>query len=511
MRSIPTSLIASAALSLLAASASAANVYKVHVPIYSLAITSDSSGGGGTKPEPEEPSEPLKLLLQAAQLKEAVAGKAYTMDFSTLLSASGEGSSKIQPGDLKWEIKSGELPSGLSLVGSELTGTPTQATPGSSFEVVATYKDEKGVQTYVLKVGVQLLHVKQFSVGELYTCAVTTTGGVKCWGYNPYGQLGNNSNLDSAVPVDVQGLTSGVAFVSARYNHTCAITTAGGLKCWGFNGNGQLGDNTNINRFSPVDVQGLSAGVSSVSTGGSRTCAITTAGGVKCWGDNAFGQLGNNSELNSPVPVDVEGMASGVSSVSAGDSHTCAVTQSRGLKCWGNNLYGQLGDGSQNNREIPVDVEGLTSGVAAVDAGRIHTCALTSAGQVYCWGNNNAGQLGDNSDTQSTVPVAVHGLSSGISALAAGNNHSCALTTTGRLKCWGANYLGQLGSINLISSPVPVDVPGLATRITSVAVGAGHTCALTAEAGLKCWGYNYYGQLGNNSNANSAEPADVQE
>ncbi|MCH8346681.1 MAG: hypothetical protein IIC87_07125, partial [Chloroflexi bacterium] len=169
---------------------------------------------------------------------------------------------------------------------------------------------------------------------------------------------------------------SGVAAVSAASRHTCAVTTTGGVKCWGRNFFGELGDGNAPNDSSaPVDVSGLTSGIAAVSAGFGHTCALTTTGGVKCWGLNASGQLGDGSANDSDTPVDVSGLTSGVAAVSAGDGHTCAVTTTGGVKCWGRNFFGELGDGNApNDSSVPVDASGLTSGIAAVSAGHFHTC-----------------------------------------------------------------------------------------------------------------------------------------
>jgi alpha-tubulin suppressor-like RCC1 family protein len=209
--------------------------------------------------------------------------------------------------------------------------------------------------------------------------------------------------------VVVSGLTSGVSALAVGRDHTCALTGAGGIKCWGYNFFGRLGDGTIIDRLTPVDVSGLTSGVTALAAGDSHTCAVTGAGGgVKCWGWNGNGQLGDGTTTNHSTPVDVSGLTGGVTEVAAGYWHTCAVTGAGGVKCWGNNLYGQLGDGTTISRSgTPVDVSGLASGVAALAAGGRHACVVTSAGGVKCWGDNGFGQLGDDTLAQRRTPVDV--------------------------------------------------------------------------------------------------------
>ena len=340
-----------------------------------------------------------------------------------------------------------------------------------------------------------------------HTCALTTAGGLKCWGRNFEGEVGDGTQVTRTTPVDVVGLTSGVGAVSAGNFHTCAVTTTGGLKCWGSNSSFQLGDGTTTQRITPVDVVGLTSGVAAVSAG-HHTCALTTTGGLKCWGSNQFGSLGDGTTTNSTTPVDVVGLTSGVGAVSGG-VHTCAaVTTAGGLKCWGRNFLGQLGDGTTTNRTTPVDVTGLNRGVAAVSAGRDHTCALTTAGGLKCWGLNGSGELGDGTTTTRTMPVDVAGLASGVAAVSAGAHHTCAVTTAGGLKCWGANAFGQLGDGTNTGRTTPVDVSGLTSGVAAVAAGNSHTCAVTAAGGLKCWGANG-GRLGDGTTTSRNTPVDV--
>ncbi len=336
-----------------------------------------------------------------------------------------------------------------------------------------------------------------------HTCVVTTSGGVKCWGDNSDGGLGDGTTTASSTPVDVAGLASGVVAIAAGDRYSCALTSSGTVKCWGYNQFGQLGDGTNLDRATPVDVTGLPSGVSAIDARGEHTCALMTAGGVKCWGANGNGQLGDGTTDSSGVPVDVAGLTSGVSAIAVGGEHTCALTSGGGLKCWGWNAKGQVGIGTTIDSSTPVDVPGLAGTVSAVAAGGRHTCALMTAGAVSCWGYNEFGQLGDGTTTDSPMPVAVAGLPSSIRAITTGGNFSCALKTDGGVKCWGLNAAGQLGDGTYTDSPAPVDVAGLAGGVSAVAAGFYHVCAITKDRGVTCWGGNETGQLGIGTTADS--------
>ena len=351
--------------------------------------------------------------------------------------------------------------------------------------------------------------VASVATGFVHTCALTSAGGVKCWGNNDYGQLGDGSTTDRTTAADVVGLANGVAAISLGYSHSCALTVAGGVKCWGYNG-GTLGDGTSDNHSTPVDVVGLASGVVSISAGAGHNCALTAGGAVKCWGSNDRGQLGDGTFDLHFIPVDVSGLAAGVSAVNAGGFHTCALLSGGGVKCWGEGSYGALGDGSSSTSSTPVDVVGLASGIAALAGGYSHTCARTIGGGVKCWGDNSNYQLGNGSTGTSLTPSDVTGLASGIAAITAGGDHSCARTTGGGIKCWGLNIWGELGDGTKVDRSTPIDVSGFTSGATAVLAGGEHTCALTPGGGVKCWGYNLEGQLGNGELGYKTAPVLVQ-
>ncbi len=391
-----------------------------------------------------------------------------------------------------------------------LTCTIIGLTMGNSYTFTVTATNAVGTSgPSIASSLITLIGVSAISAGGEGTCAVLTTGGVKCWGNNFYGQLGNGTNTASNVPVDVNGLSAGVSAISAGGGHTCALLTIGGVKCWGANLSGALGNGTNTSSNVPVDVNGLSAGVSAISAGGEVTCALLTTGGVKCWGTNGYGALGNGTNTSSNVPVDVNGLSAGVSAISAGSSHACAVLTTGGVQCWGRNDFGTLGNGTNTASNVPVDVNGLSAGVSAISASSSHTCALLTIGGVKCWGANNYMALGNGRDIDSNVPVDVTGLSAGVSAISAGGLGTCALLTIGGAKCWGRNAYGEPGGPFNTASNVPVDVTGLSAGLSAISAGGRHKCALLTIGGAKCWGNNFYGQLGNGTNTAWLVPVDV--
>ena len=207
------------------------------------------------------------------------------------------------------------------------------------------------------------------SVGGHHACALTNTGGVKCWGNNDSGQLGDGTQIERHTPVDVVGLTSGVIAIAAGTNHTCALTSGGGVKCWGSDIFGRLGDNGSVQaQLTPVDAIGLSSGVIAIAAGEAQTCAVTSEGAAKCWGWNRRGVLGDGTTDTRRVPTDVKYLSSGVKSIATGMFHSCAVLVNGGAKCWGAGGYGQLGHEPLDDQYAPVDVTGLT-GVSAISTG----------------------------------------------------------------------------------------------------------------------------------------------
>lgn len=430
------------------------------------------------------------------------------------------------------------------------------------------------------------------TAGRGHACAVLSGGTVKCWGDNSAAMLGDGTTTSSATPVTTTGLSNAVALTAGAV-HTCARLADNTVQCWGDNANGQVGPGSTDHSTTPATVLSFSANVQAVTTGslhgcglfndstvgcwgsnesgqlgsagfmrsstisvvagittataltagGWHTCSLLLDGSISCWGDNAYGQLGNGTLTNSSTPVTVSGIINGTSiwydgvnwlpmfttttAVAAGSVRTCAIiseqrevaacqigttppcyTFSDTVKCWGDNDQGQLGDGTITNSSVPVTVSGIST-ATAITGGYNHTCALLSGGTAQCWGANYSGQLGNGSTVASSMPVTVSGFTNA-TALGAGsmNDHACAVISGGTVQCWGDNFFGQLGNGTTTNSSTPVQVTGISTA-TAVAVGYGNTCALLSSGAVQCWGWNILGQLGNATTTDSSVPVTV--
>jgi len=390
------------------------------------------------------------------------------------------------------------------------------------------------------------------AAGYGHTCALLGTGHVACWGKNSGGQLGDGTSTGpdtcngtpcSETPVQVSGVTDATA-ITAGGQYSCALLASGHVDCWGYPNLGELGDGATSGpdtcgtvtcNTSPVSVTGITDAIA-VSAGAAHTCALLATGHIDCWGDNIFGELGDGSNTGpdtcngtpcSETPVQVTGITDAIA-VSAGHSNTCALLSSGQVDCWGDNSSGELGDGSSssgcNCSTTPVAVSGITH-ATAISAGSGHSCALLSSGQVDCWGDNGFGELGDGTFTGpetcttgacSTTPVAVDGISGSI-AITAGGADTCALLSSGQVDCWGDNGFGELG--DGISSgpdgcggdpcgPTPGSVVGI-TDATAITAGEFHTCTLLSSGQVDCWGDNSFGELGDGTVDSSSGPVAV--
>ena len=345
--------------------------------------------------------------------------------------------------------------------------------------------------------------------GETQTCSVSSEREIFCWGGNHAGQLGQTAQLTSPLPARTTHVGTGDA-IEAGNEHTCVLD-GDDVWCWGRNSDGQLGDGTEQGRSVAVQVTGdPGSDLVALALGADHTCAASDDG-VRCWGNNGNGETlpaGADHVLGPDAPALG---ADALNAVAAGDEHTCALDGDQ-VWCWGSDDDGQLGDGGaleEGSSGGPAMVAELAA--VAVAAGGDHTCALDDAGAVFCWGRNDAGQLGDGTTQARTAPgdpVDLEGEPA--TAIAAGDVFSCALVESGAIRCWGDDELGQLGDSMREGRPEPgaaVDLPGPAARLFA---GNEHACALVGDREAWCWGRNSSGQLGDGDHTSTATPVPVE-
>ena len=316
----------------------------------------------------------------------------------------------------------------------------------------------------------------QISTATTHSAAVRGNGTLWTWGSNTCGQLGDNTGIGSSSPVQVVGGVTSWRQVSVGNAHTAAVRTNGTLWTWGGNSLGQLGDNTTVSKSSPVSVVGGFTDWCQVSAGSSHTLAIRTNCTLWTWGDNASGKLGDNSVVNKSSPVLVVGGFADWVSVSAGGDHTVAVRGNGTLWAWGNNTTGKLGDNTAVSKSSPVSVVGGFTDWCQVSAGYQHTAAVRSNGTLWAWGCNNCGQLGDNTIVSKSSPVSVvGGFTDWCQVSATFANHNIALRMDGTLWSWGCNSNGQLGSGTIVNRSSPGGVPGNISGWCNISIQAAIT------------------------------------
>jgi alpha-tubulin suppressor-like RCC1 family protein len=360
--------------------------------------------------------------------------------------------------------------------------------------------------------------VEQLSLGDQSSCLINASRRLECWGGNRFGVLGDGSESQR---LEVSFIAYTVQVHSSRGDHACSITSdqtgiSGGgsvgiARCWGLNFFGQLGDGTQVTRPTPAPITGAgSTGqVTAIAAGHGHTCLVHGGGERACTGYNEVGSACQGDLLDRTSFENCAAVTATTVALAAGGDHTCALTGSGAVRCWGWNARGQLGNGSQAFTALPAGVSGLGNGNLAVAAGTSHTCALNAARGVVCWGSNQSGQLGNGSLVDSSVPVPVSGLAGDVQALALGSDFSCALTVSGAVFCWGGNGSNQLGDGTSERRLVPTPVSGLGTGATRIGAGSQHACAVVGGSEIRCWGSNLLGQLGTGTARLRAWPAPV--
>jgi alpha-tubulin suppressor-like RCC1 family protein len=330
--------------------------------------------------------------------------------------------------------------------------------------------------------GFELAEVK---AGGSHTCGASAAGTAYCWGDNEYGEVGSGEvGWQASVPHRVSG-NHVFHGVSASTFHSCALDASGAAYCWGWNPWGQLGDPAGETSAVPIAVRG-GLSFTQIAAGTYHTCALDTQGKAYCFGSGHNGGLGNGSGLDQFVPTPVSGNHR-FAQIRAGYSNTCALTTEGAAYCWGDD---SLGTGHFFASEPEPVLGGLV--FTQLDLSDDHVCALTAEGRAYCWGDNQDGQLGHAGGSGAPVPVAGE---QRFVAISAGSGHSCAISEVGEAWCWGNNSGGQLGDGTIEPRPVPVKVAGELV-FASITAGSDHTCGRTVEGQVHCWGQGGQGELG---------------
>ncbi len=355
----------------------------------------------------------------------------------------------------------------------------------------------------------------QIACGEQHTCVRLHSGFLRCWGDNSRGQLGTGTSgpgAKSPVPLPVAVVGQDTAAVSTGKSHSCAVYTSGQVACWGWNSAGQLGNGNNSDSATPLIINDILINSTEVLRAGDRhTCALSVGGNVACWGENTFGQLGDGSKIDHATPTP-SAAVSAFDFITAGARHNCGITALGSVLCWGDNAKGQLGvdPTTTMNSAVPlITLPAVGPAPVSVEAGNAHTCALFANNTIQCWGANGKGQLGDGTIVSNYMPQKVPGKDWGTGAvLTLGDGHTCAIDGNGKAKCWGDNDAGQLGTGVATDSSAPVLVKG-DDSYQAISAGAFHTCGLLTNGAVKCWGSNSVGQLGTGNFKSSTSPVDV--
>ncbi|NNK49067.1 MAG: hypothetical protein HKP01_09365 [Gemmatimonadetes bacterium] len=355
------------------------------------------------------------------------------------------------------------------------------------------------------------IEFQSLTAGYFHSCGLTPAGTAYCWGGNTWGTLGDGSLTASNRPVRVAG---GHRFeaIEAGAGHTCGVTNSGQVYCWGLNDEGQAGaDWVTRGIVEPLPLPGSQFWVE-VSAGHDHSCALTNTGVAWCWGDNVTGHLGSGDPINRSFQPVLVASPVAFTTVVAGYYQSCALAESGQMYCWGRNDQGQIGDGSSQNRFTPVPVAGDLT-FRALGGGDAFMCGITTGGSTWCWGSNRNGELGDPNLPNQVVPVEVDGLpelrrvygAGGAFTLPSAPAYACGLTASGEAWCWGGTIRGGLWE-GPTDGPVRVE-SGI--RFRNLGLGAEHLCGVTSEGWAFCGGANYAGQLGDGTSQDRASMVGV--
>jgi alpha-tubulin suppressor-like RCC1 family protein len=380
--------------------------------------------------------------------------------------------------------------------------------------------------------------IAKIAAGYDHSCALMTNGTAKCWGNNSDGQIGDGTFNDAATPRNVKGpsgsgVLSNIVDLDAGEHHTCAHMADGTARCWGDNSDGQIGDGSFTDRNLPRTVRagsgtGATTGIVELFVNQFSTCAVLTSSQARCWGFDGNGILGDGNTTNRNLPRTVlnsaaTGPMTNVTNIGIGNSHSCFANTGGTAQCVGSNFYGALGNGSSNDSLTAKNVKGpsgsgVQGGIVSIHAGYYHTCAFINGGTVRCWGYNLDGEVGDGTTTDRHLPRDVKapsgtGVLSGVADVAIDGYSSCARLSSGTARCWGEGDFGEIGNGSFAPQHLPRDVKnpagdGVLTNIAQLSAGSYSICTRQSDGTARCWGYNFFENLGigNGSTTDQALP-----
>ena len=540
----------------------------------SLSVATNSLNGEVENPTFKETAEPLNVILPIADLNEPGFQEGSIFTDSTLSSGDANTCAILDDGSVScWgDNTAGQIGDGTTTNRNTPTQTSSLGTGRIAVSISSAYSKncailddgsvscwgfngnselgdgtttDRNTPTQTLSLGTGRTAVA-ISIGAGHTCALLDDASVSCWGNNDEGQIGDGTSINRTAPTQTSSLGTGrtAVAISSGYQHTCVILDDGSVSCWGYNGNGQLGDGTTTDRNTPTQTSSLGTGRTAVaiSSGFHHTCAVLDDGSVTCWGLGWGLGDGTWTDRNTPTQTSSLGTGRTAVAISSGFYHTCAILDDGSVSCWGYNDDGELGDGTTTNRSTPTQTSSLGTGrtAVAISSGTFHSCAVLDDGSVSCWGFNGNSELGDGTNTDRSAPTQTSSLGTtsnprtaalserdfdndGIlnifdvhqnldfreTTVSSGSRHTCALLDNGNVSCWGRNVEGQLGDGTTTYNrytPTPTSSLGVGRSAVAISSGGPHTCAILDDGSVSCWGWNYYGSIGDGTTTKRYSP-----
>ena len=354
-----------------------------------------------------------------------------------------------------------------------------------------------------------IIRVLLISAGYANTEVIDSNNLTWGWGYNYQGQIGDNSTTDKCIPVSILGTKKTFCKISAGGEYLTVLDKNGQVWGWGYNNTGQLGINSLITKYTPVSILGTKKTFCEIESSWNSTLSIDNRGLVWGWGYNYQGVIGDNTNIERLTPVSILGAKKTFCKIAGGQYHTIALDKNSQVWGWGYNYYGQLGDNTVINRCTPVSILGTKKTFCNVSAGGSYTIGLDKNGQVWEWGNNYYGQLGDNSIINRCTPVSILGIKKTFCKITAGTYQALGIDNIGQVWGWGYNNYGQLGDNSTINRCTPVSILGIKKTFCNISAGGSHTIGIDKNGQVWGWGYNQHGQLGNGTTNFATTPIKV--